>query len=205
MLDFLNPIDAGFFLFINSRHSPFFDHFFSMVTWLGSGWVAVPLAGAVIILVTQRSYLARALVCAAIAGLLAGITNTPMKWIVHRPRPAAYFEQRDGATKVEQAVAPKARVVGASLRRNSFPSGHAVTAFAAATVLFLLYGGYFVLAFVPALFVAYSRVYMGVHFPLDVAAGALLGSGIALLIILFFRMRNYLPPRLPLRSNHAEQ
>ena len=205
MFDFFALIDADVFLFINSRHSPFFDHFFSLVTWFGSGWVAVPLAGAVIFLATPRSYLARALVCAAIAGVLAGITNTQIKRVVNRPRPAVYFERQAALQEVKTAVRSKVHEVGAPLRRNSFPSGHAATAFAAATILFLLYGGKSALAFIPALFAAYSRVYMGVHFPLDVVAGAALGSGIALLSILFFRGNKFLPPQVPLWRKHAEQ
>jgi undecaprenyl-diphosphatase len=204
MVDFFALIDADIFLFINSHHSPFFDHFFSMVTWLGSGWVAVPLAGAVIFLATPRSYLARALACAAIAGVLAGITNTQIKWAVHRPRPAVYFERQADLQEVKQAGS-KVHEVGIPLRRDSFPSGHAATAFAAATILSLLYGGISAVAFITGLVVAYSRVYMGVHFPLDVVAGAALGSGIALFSILFFRGKKYLPPQVLLRRKHAEQ
>ncbi|MBN2189300.1 MAG: phosphatase PAP2 family protein [Chitinispirillaceae bacterium] len=205
MLEFLTRLDAHMFFLVNSHHSPFFDCFFSIITWLGSGWVAVPLVGAVIILFTRRSYLARALVCAAMAGLLAGITNTQMKWLVHRPRPAEYFERLADLQEVKQAAGSKVHMVGSPLRRNSFPSGHAATAFAAASILYLLYGGNYCLVFILALFVAYSRVYMGAHFPLDVAAGAALGSGMALCVILFFRGRNYLPPRPALRRKHAEQ
>ncbi len=60
---------------------------------------------------------------------------------------------------------------------GSFPSGHAATAFAAATVLALALrrGRATAALFVLAGAVAYSRLYVGVHFPLDVLAGAALG------------------------------
>ena len=60
---------------------------------------------------------------------------------------------------------------------DSFPSGHSATAFAAATVLALaLRSGRVTAAlFVLAAAVGYSRLYVGVHFPLDVLAGAALG------------------------------
>jgi undecaprenyl-diphosphatase len=62
---------------------------------------------------------------------------------------------------------------------GSFPSGHATTAFACATVLAVLEPRLRVPAFLLAAAIAYSRLYLGVHYPLDVLAGALLGVAIA--------------------------
>jgi membrane-associated phospholipid phosphatase len=63
---------------------------------------------------------------------------------------------------------------------HSFPSGHATTSFACATVLALMIPGLALPVFVLAAAVAWSRVYVGVHFPLDVLAGAVLGVAIGL-------------------------
>jgi len=83
---------------------------------------------------------------------------------------------------VLKAVIPRARPhVHALVPRphsHSFPSGHATTSFACATVLALLIPRLALPLFVLAAAIAWSRVYVGVHFPLDVLAGAGLGLGI---------------------------
>lgn len=60
----------------------------------------------------------------------------------------------------------------------SFPSNHASNVFAWATVIWLAHRRWSWIFLAYAAAVAYSRVYVGVHFPLDVAFGALLGSTI---------------------------
>jgi undecaprenyl-diphosphatase len=66
----------------------------------------------------------------------------------------------------------------------SFPSGHSATAFAAATAVAILCPRLRPAALVIAAAVALSRVYLRVHFPLDVIAGALLGAGLGALFAL---------------------
>ncbi|WP_327252799.1 bifunctional phosphatase PAP2/diacylglycerol kinase family protein [Streptomyces sp. NBC_01244] len=99
---------------------------------------------------------------AASLALASATINTVGKWSVRRPRPVL-----DGVPAVRQLTTQP--------RTTSFPSGHAASAFAFTAGVALespLWGA--VLAPVAAS-VAFSRVYTGVHYPSDVAAGAALG------------------------------
>jgi undecaprenyl-diphosphatase len=66
----------------------------------------------------------------------------------------------------------------------SFPSGHSATAFAAAAAIAILSPRMRPYALAIAAGVALSRVYLRVHYPLDVLAGALLGAGLGVLAAL---------------------
>ena len=57
----------------------------------------------------------------------------------------------------------------------AFPSGHAALAFAAAVLLHFFCGVAARFVYIPAFIVAVSRIFVGVHYPSDVAAGALFG------------------------------
>lgn len=66
---------------------------------------------------------------------------------------------------------------------SSFPSGHALITMGGATVaLLMLRKRYSVPLLIEALLVCYSRIYVGVHYPMDVLGGAFLGAGIALIM-----------------------
>ncbi len=75
----------------------------------------------------------------------------------------------------------------------SFPSGHTSTAFATATALSLEYPKWYVIApsFAFAGTVAYSRMHLGVHYPSDVLAGAIIGSGCAVIAHLVGKKINF--------------
>ena len=88
-----------------------------------------------------------------------------LKKVVGRERPFLTF--------------PEIQVRGGRGGQPSFPSSHATNAFFAAAVVAFYYRRAGIPAFGLAAAVGFSRVYNGVHYPLDVAAGAILGCGYA--------------------------
>ena len=68
----------------------------------------------------------------------------------------------------------------------SFPSGHTLHCFIAATVLMYYDRRLGIPALVMAVLVGFSRLYLYVHFPTDVLAGAALGVGIGIITVMIF-------------------
>jgi undecaprenyl-diphosphatase len=65
----------------------------------------------------------------------------------------------------------------------SFPSSHAVNSFTTATLISKFYRNLRFYLFSLASLIAFSRIYVGVHYPLDVISGAIIGLGFGILII----------------------
>jgi undecaprenyl-diphosphatase len=70
----------------------------------------------------------------------------------------------------------------------SFPSGHTTIAFAAATVLSYYRPRWTPAFFLLAVAIGFSRVYVGVHYPLDVLGGAILGLLVGGIVIALLRL-----------------
>ncbi|HEY6836497.1 MAG TPA: phosphatase PAP2 family protein [Gaiellaceae bacterium] len=80
-------------------------------------------------------------------------------------------------------VYPEPRPLVHTPHSGSFPSGHATIAFACATVIAWRAPRLAFPAFALAAAIAWSRVYVGVHWPLDVLGGAVLGTLIAIALL----------------------
>ena len=168
-MDWLVHIDERVFLAVNGSGGPGWDVFFRAITHAGRGTVLallviIPMA------IRDRQKLRDHVVAMVLSVALGALAVEGVKWAVDRDRPGRHFAQ--GSLK----GAP-VRLVGRVLYERSFPSGHAQAAFGAATYVGLIYRALALPALGVALLVGLSRVYLGVHFPLDVLAGALFGIG----------------------------
>jgi len=146
------------FRLINGAHTPVGDAFFGVVSGLGDGLVVALLCSLIMLF---RLRLGMAALCAF---LLSGLIAQLIKRLFNMPRPPAVLEH--------------VHVLGATLTSHSFPSGHATSDGVMVLVAFLSWSakdwrswsvaGLYVLA-------AIGRIYGGVHFPVDVAAGLIIG------------------------------
>jgi undecaprenyl-diphosphatase len=109
------------------------------------------------------------------------LANT-LKTVFDRPRP---FE-----------VVPQPEPLITGTVASSFPSGHAATSAAGAVILSVLVGrGIWPWLAALALLIGFSRVYVGVHYPGDVLAGAALGAAVALGFVRLLRLTSGDPRR----------
>ena len=141
------------------------------VTFLGNGGWFWILCAVVLLAIPKTRKTGYAAVFSLIFGAI--VTNLLLKNIVARPRPFAEIE----------ALIP----LIAKPTDFSFPSGHTTASFAVALVMFrMLPKKIGIPAVVLAALVAFSRLYLGVHYPTDVLVAflvALMGSTVAVWIV----------------------
>lgn len=163
MLEALLQLDGNILLWIQENvRTVSLSVIFAPFTMLGNAgflWIVLSLA----MLCVRKTRKAGALaLCAMALGLVA--TNLTIKPLVSRPRPWLAVE---GLGYIVREDDP-----------NSFPSGHACAAFAAGMIWLraLPWRRGRIAAVVLAVCMGLSRLYVGVHYPSDVLAGALVGA-----------------------------
>lgn len=126
--------------------------------------IAVPIAMAGYSWIKKDSLNFRKSVIIGASVVTSAAITYALKHAVNRTRPFVTYPSLDPAISVSSA---------------SFPSGHTSNTFALATSLSLAYPKWYVIApsYLWASSVAYSRLHLGVHYPSDLLAGALIGAG----------------------------
>jgi undecaprenyl-diphosphatase len=168
-MDFLLNLDTQLFYFVNETlANPVTGKFFALITE-SSNWSILYLFCALWLLFFdgKRGRIVFATLIVAIL-LTDQITSHVIKELVGRMRPCQTLEH----INLLVSCGPG----------KSFPSSHAANNFAAAFVLSFFYKKNPWVFFVTASLIALSRVVVGVHYPADVIAGAMVGTCIALLL-----------------------
>jgi len=174
-MEWLFYLDASLLLWIqeNLRVS-WLTPFFKQITKLGNvGWFWIFLT--VILLLIPKQRRTGAMCAASLVGSVV-VNNLFLKNVVARTRP---YEVVEGLTRLIEKQSD-----------YSFPSGHTAASFAAAVILFLqLPKKYGIPALILAVLISFSRLYLGVHYPTDVLAGAVSGTLIALAVHWIFEKK----------------
>ena len=166
-MDAITRFDIELFRLINSVWtSPFLDSFMVYVTSKMNFLGAIIVAAVLIWILGKRQDRLGLVILVAVV-LLSDFASNTFKHLFERIRPCSAFEG--------------VRLLVGCGGSFSMPSGHATNIFAAMVFLSARYRRFWPAFIFIAFVVAYSRVYVGVHFPSDVIAGAFLGSVIALL------------------------
>lgn len=153
--------------------NPVFDFFFKYITHLGDAGV-IWIVTAVILLFFKKTRKCGIMMgCALILGLLVG--NLGLKNLIGRQRP---FIQRP-EMEAMLLISPPGGF--------SFPSGHTLASVECATVILLNNKKWGIPAITLALLIAFSRLYLYVHFPSDVIAAAILGIAIGVFVYYMYQ------------------
>lgn len=146
--------------FFQNSQSAFFDFFFNLVSFLGEEYVYIVLIAIVYYAIDKKfgEYLSFSL-------FFTGITNGLLKNIIKAPRPFEKYPDRVTNLRPETSTG------------SSFPSGHTqmFTTFWSSVYIYLKKNWLLIIAIVFSIFMAISRMYLGVHFLEDVVVSILLG------------------------------
>ena len=168
MFTFFQGFDESILFFIQEHlKNPVIDRFMVLITTLGnSGFLWIFLA---FLLLSQKRYqrCGVSLICAL--SLTMFLNDELLKPLFGRIRPCNTF--------------PDVLLLIGRPHSPSFPSGHTAAAFVSAAVIFHSYRFAGILAYITAALIAYSRLYLFVHYPTDILGGILLGTTVAYLIV----------------------
>lgn len=182
MIETLEELDAQLFLYLNNLGSPVWD-----TLWLGitNKWYSIPVYAVLLALVIKHLGLKKTGVVLVLVALLITCTDQLANVFKHgfeRPRPC----------QVKDLIS-EARFIAVRCGRYGYFSAHAASAMALAIFLGRVLTRFkkylFVLILVWAVTVAYSRIYVGVHYPGDILTGMVIGGCLGLL---FYRLYLYL-------------
>jgi undecaprenyl-diphosphatase len=159
----LMSLDLAIFRGINAISNPFLDSLMYAVSLVGEQ-AAILWIICVIMLFLDKMNGRTSLLLTFVAVVLSNkVIGEIVKHLWYRPRPFMYLEG--------------IKVLGHKWNNGSFPSGHADSLFAGSVILGFFYPRMRWPLYIFCIVTCFSRVYCGMHHPLDVIAGAAIGLG----------------------------
>lgn len=172
MLETLLEYDKELFLFLNNSGASTWDGFWLFIT---NKWNSIPLYLLLLVLTYKHSGLKQTLVVLVLVAAMILSTDQLanfFKYGVQRLRPCFDSDVNELMRQVKDSCKNRGEF--------GYFSAHAANSFAVAifftSMLRSMYARIGIFLVVWAIFIAYSRIYIGVHFPLDVLSGVLIGS-----------------------------
>ena len=151
---------------INNLHNPILDKIMIAITSLGNAgllWIGIAIG---LLFVKKTRKCGIVMLISLVLGLIIG--NGLLKNLIARQRPCWIDEN--------------IKFLIPNPQDYSFPSGHTLASFEAAVMIYLHNKKWGIISLILAVAIAFSRMYLFVHFPTDILAGMLLGTGISLAV-----------------------
>ena len=175
--------DADILVFIqNYIRNDFLDVVFPFYTTLGEDgiiWIVVGL----LLLIPKKTRKCGIMVLAALLVMLV-VNNLILKKVIARTRPC----YTDGIKHLFPGLVEIPKITS-----YSFPSGHTTSAFSVAFTIFKQHKKLGIIAIVMASIMAFTRLYVFVHFPTDIYGGIIVAVGIAYFV---YRMEKIITPKI---------
>ncbi|MDF2610744.1 MAG: phosphatase family protein [Lachnospiraceae bacterium] len=182
MITVLNGLDLRILETISQYiHNPVLDKIMIGLTTLGDSGLLWILFGMILIITKKYRYVGVMVLCALLLNFI--VVDGILKNIIQRPRP---FE-----------AIPTLNLLIEKPLSYSFPSGHASSAFAAAGILIYGFKKYRFYIIALAGLMAFTRIYLTVHYPTDILAGMIIGLISSRIVIQLFE---YQRKKMPVNS-----
>ena len=172
-MEWLQTFDIGVLQWLRETLStPFMDKLMVLISTLGNAGALWLFLGVLFLImgIRRKNWREMGILLLLCVGASALVCNLILKPCVNRIRPY------DLLGYVDALLIPP-------LHDASFPSGHTAACFAAATAVYAKNRTWGCAAYIFGVVMGFSRLYLGVHFPTDVLAGAVVGTAMATLTV----------------------
>jgi len=170
IINLLVKLDKEIFLFVNLKmQNRFFDFLMPFITEFKNWRILFFLIMLAMLIFGRKKERIAVVLLLIVLAVADSSVNLLLKSWIGRVRPCNVF--------------PQVHLLAGCSHSGSFPSSHAANIFAAGTILTFFYRRVWLIWLAIAVTVSFSRIYVGVHYPLDVVGGAFYGILLSAVIL----------------------